>query len=116
MDAKRVTCDQCGMDYRTANTEEIVNEHDTYNPIINALISHIRSYSPQSLTLAAFVHPNGTYKDLGVTLRGQAGNGRVAEITSYTLSPDERKNFARYVDEARAWLETLVNGVPADHT
>jgi hypothetical protein len=83
------------------------------NPIIQALAPHVNGSTPRPLSLASFVMSNGPSKVLGVVLGHRDEDGVLKEIATYRLSPAEAENFVKYVDEARQWLESLANGVPA---
>jgi hypothetical protein len=63
--------------------------------------------------LASFVISGGSSKELGVTLGFRSDQGEMTEIAAYRLSPDDEPHFAKFVDEARAWLASQVGGVPA---
>jgi hypothetical protein len=83
-----------------------------HNPIIDALVPHVRGSTPRPLLLSAYVSTSGGRKERGVILGFKEEDGKLTEIAAYRLSPDDGQHFAKYVDEARAWLESQAKGVP----
>jgi hypothetical protein len=77
------------------------------NPIINAFRPYADAAAQHPLVISTFAAPHRIGTELGAVLGYRDDSDRLNEIVAYRLAPEDNEKFGQWIEEARAWLDSL---------